>query len=130
MGMLTCVFARKVALYNRLEMQQSALFKGGLMRVRENAEQIAFYNAAEHEEHWAIYRFNKLMGYTYGLVRYESYVQGFSAIMHRVAWASPFVILRASSFGSIMQTLEAFEQVLEAFDKLVTKLTEAIHMSM
>merc|ERR1712000_389817 len=49
--------------------------------------------------------------------------------MHRIAWASPFVFLRTSSFGSIMQALDAFEQVLEAFDKLVTKLGEAIHMS-
>jgi len=127
--MLTCVFARKLALYNRLEMQQTAKFKGGLVRVRENAEAIAFYNGAEHEEYWSIFRFNKLVGYSYSLVRYESYVQGFSALMHRIAWASPFVFLKASSFGVMLQTLDAFEQVLEAFDKLVTKLTEVIHMS-
>jgi len=127
--MLTYVFARKLAIYNKLEMEQSAKFKGGLVRVRENAEAIAFYNAAEHEEHWSIFRFNKLVGYMYSLLRYESYVQGFSALMHRIAWVSPFVFLRASSFGSIMQALEAFSTVLEAFDKLVTKLGEAVHMS-
>merc|ERR1711964_534203 len=120
--MLTYVFARKLAIYNKLEMEQSAKFKGGLVRVRENAEAIAFYNAAEHEEHWSIFRFNKLVGYMYSLLRYESYVQGFSALMHRIAWVSPFVFLRASSFGSIMQALEAFS-------KLVTKLGEAVHMT-
>merc|ERR1712098_6215 len=127
--MLTYVFARRLARYNKLEMEQSAKFKGGLVRVRENAEAIAFYNGAEHEEHWSIFRFNKLLGYTYSVIKYESYVQGFSALMHRVAWASPFVFLRASSFGCIMQALDAFEQVLEAFDKLITQLGEAIHMS-
>merc|ERR1712098_99766 len=127
--MLTYVFARRLARYNKLEMEQSAKFKGGLVRVRENAEAIAFYNGAEHEEHWSIFRFNKLLGYTYSVIKYESYVQGFSALMHRVAWASPFVFLRTSSFGCIMQALDAFEQVLEAFDKLITQLGEAIHMS-
>jgi len=46
------------------------------------------------------------------------------------AWpCSPFIILRMKSFGRILQTLEAFERVLDSFNELVTNLTEAIHMS-
>merc|ERR1711964_802227 len=127
--MAVCAFAKQLAKYNALEMEQTAEFRGGLVRVRENAESIAFYQAAKHEEHWAHSRFNTLVGYLYSLLRYESYVQGFAALMRRFAWVCPFIMLRASNFGSIMQTLEAFEQVLEAFDELITQLSEAIHMS-
>jgi len=127
--MAVCVFAKQLAKYNALEMEQTAEFRGGLVRVRENAEAIAFYKAETHEEHWAQHRFNTLVGYLYSLIRYEAYVQGFAALMRRFAWVCPFIMLRRSNFGSIMQTLEAFEQVLEAFDELITQLSEAIHMA-
>jgi vitamin B12/bleomycin/antimicrobial peptide transport system ATP-binding/permease protein len=95
-------------------------FRFGLIRVRENAEQIAFYDGMRAEGSNAEDLFGPIRENRWRLMRYTgrySFVVNFYgqiAEIFPVVDASPRYFAGALSFGSLMQVVDAFGSLTES----------------
>ena len=105
---------------NFLNEKLTANFRYALMRLRENAENIAFYQGAQVERGTLLGRFGALIVNAWALVFRNLKFSGFNLGVSQVAVVFPF-ILQAQRFfsgaiklGDVMQTSQAFGQVQDA----------------
>jgi putative ATP-binding cassette transporter len=95
-------------------------FRFGLIRLRENAEQIAFYDGMRTEGAIAGERFGRIRENWWRLMRYTrrySFVVSFYgqiADIFPIVVASPRYFAGALSFGTLMQISDAFSSVSES----------------
>jgi putative ATP-binding cassette transporter len=95
-------------------------FRFGLIRVRENAEQIAFYNGMRAEEQTAQDLFGRIRDNWWRVMKYTrrySFVLNFYgqiADIFPIVVASPRYFAGLFSFGTLMQIADAFGSVSES----------------
>ena len=105
---------------NFLNEQFTANFRYALMRLRENAENIAFYQGAQVERGTLLGRFFTLIGNAWALVFRNLKFSGFNLGISQVAVVFPFILQAPRFFsgaiklGDVMQTAQAFGQVQDS----------------
>ncbi|TFF42009.1 ABC transporter ATP-binding protein/permease [Pseudomonas sp. RIT623] len=105
---------------NFLNEQFTANFRYALMRLRENAENIAFYQGAQVERGTLLGRFFTLIGNAWALVFRNLKFSGFNLGVSQVAVVFPFILQAPRFFsgaiklGDVMQTAQAFGQVQDS----------------
>ncbi|GLU34427.1 ABC transporter ATP-binding protein/permease [Trinickia caryophylli] len=106
---------------NYQQQRVEADFRFGLIRVRENAEQIAFYNGTQVENETARGVFQRIRDNWWMIMRYTrrmNFVLSFYgqlAIIFPIVVASPRYFAGAYTMGVLMQISEAFGRVSDAF---------------
>ncbi|HNG81395.1 MAG TPA: ABC transporter ATP-binding protein/permease, partial [Burkholderiaceae bacterium] len=105
---------------NFLKEQLAADFRYALMRLREYAENIAFYRGEAVERAQLLGRFRALIANAWALVFRSMKFDGFNLAVSQAAVVFPF-LLQAQRFfsgaiklGDVMQTSQAFGQVQDA----------------
>jgi vitamin B12/bleomycin/antimicrobial peptide transport system ATP-binding/permease protein len=112
----------------RLDFQQQryeADFRFNLLRVRENAEQIALLkgDSAERQRLWE--RFNDVVGNWYGIMGRTRRLTAFTSSYSQAAVVFPFILVAPAYFadkiqlGGMMQTASAFGSVQKALSFFV-----------
>ncbi|HEK1691871.1 TPA: ABC transporter ATP-binding protein/permease [Pseudomonas putida] len=105
---------------NFLNEKLTANFRYALMRLRENAENIAFYQGAPVERGTLLGRFGALIVNVWALVFRNLKFSGFNLGVSQVAVVFPFILQAPRFFsgaiklGDVMQTSQAFGQVQDA----------------
>ncbi|MEX5623770.1 SbmA/BacA-like family transporter, partial [Pseudomonas syringae] len=95
----------------------TANFRYALMRLRENAENIAFYQGALVERGTLLGRFGALIVNAWAIVFRHLKFSGFNLEVSQVAVVFPFILQAPRFFsgaiklGDVMQTAQAFGQV-------------------
>ena len=124
---LTFKVGRKLVKLNYRQLKQEANFRYGLIRVRDNAESIAFFRGEPRE--WIDLK-NKI----YSVVKNTFFVIGWNrnlaffttsynyvAIIVPILIVAPLYLHGNSQFGVIPQAAGAFAQVLAALSLLITQ---------
>jgi len=105
---------------NFLNEKLTANFRYALMRLRENAENIAFYQGALVERGTLLGRFGALIVNAWALVFRNLKFSGFNLGVSQVAVVFPFILQAPRFFsgaiklGDVMQTAQAFGQVQDS----------------
>jgi putative ATP-binding cassette transporter len=105
---------------NFMNEKLSANFRYALMRLRENAENVAFYQGAAVENRTLWARFSLLIANLWALVFRTLKFDGFNLAVTQAAVVFPFIVQAPRFFsgaiklGDVMQTSQAFGQVQDA----------------
>ncbi|PTN40056.1 ABC transporter ATP-binding protein, partial [Achromobacter xylosoxidans] len=111
---------RPLILLNFLSERLTANFRYALLRLRENAENVAFYQGEEVERATLWARFSAYIANLWERVYRGLKFDGFNLVVSQVAVVFPF-LLQAQRFfsgaiklGDVMQTSQAFGQVQDS----------------
>ncbi len=123
-ALVATVFAfklgRPLIRLNFLNERLAANFRYALVRLRENAENIAFYQGARVERATLMGRFSALIANVWALLFRNLKFDGFNLGVNQVAVVFPFILQAPRFFsgaiklGDVMQTSQAFGQVQDA----------------
>ncbi|MDN7702961.1 ABC transporter ATP-binding protein/permease [Burkholderia semiarida] len=106
---------------NYQQQRVEADFRFGMIRVRENAEQIAFYDGADFEGNNARQLFGRIRDNWWRLMKYTmrlNFVLNFYSQVANIfplIAAAPAYFAGAFSFGTLMQISQAFGSVSDSF---------------
>lgn len=105
---------------NFLNEKLTANFRYALMRLREYAENVAFYQGAAIERGTLLGRFSTLISNVWALVYRSLKFDGFNLAISQIAVVFPFILQAPRFFsgaiklGDVMQTSQAFGQVQDS----------------
>lgn len=114
---LTHLVGKKLVDLNFTQQRFEADFRYSMMRVRENAENVAFYRGEEQEEHVFKTRFIRLIDNLWKIIKKQKQLiwlnSGYSqiAIIFPLAVMIPRYLSKEITLGGIMQTNSAFSNV-------------------
>jgi putative ATP-binding cassette transporter len=114
------VFGKPLIQLNFQQLRREADFRFGLIRVRENAEAVAFYNgeAAEQQQVWGRFQklfanYNKLLRRTLGLSGFQ-YAYTFVTYILPSIIVAPRILSGELEVGRVVQAAGAFAAMLSA----------------
>ena len=127
----TLVFGRKLVAINFEQLKREANFRFGLIRVRNNAESIAFYRGQNQEFSRVKQRFTNAFKNFNNLIRWQFGLTIFQNGYQYINFVLPFIILAPRIFagdleiGAVTRSQAAFERIgfalgliINQFDKL------------
>jgi len=127
---VTVLFGRRLIGLNFNQLRREADFRYGLVHVRDNAEEIAFYQGEEQEGmqlksrfREVISNFNALIGWQRNLDFFTTAYDYFIIILPSVVVA-PMYFAGEIDFGAISQASFAFSQVLGALSIVVNQFEQ------
>ena len=130
---LTHLIGRKLIPLNFQQQRYEADFRFGLMRVRENAEQIALLAGEPAERQRLMERFNNVVANWMAIMSRQKKLTFFTAGYGQASSVFPFIMVSPAYFagaiqlGGLMQTANAFGQVqgaLSVFINIYRSLAE------
>ena len=104
-------------------------FRFSLVRLRENAESVAFYAGEDHEYGVFDRRFGRVVGNWWDIIRRRKRLSWFTTGYAQVAIIFPFLVAAPSYFaktiqlGGLMQVISAFGSVQDALSFIVSSYT-------
>jgi putative ATP-binding cassette transporter len=111
------------------QQRYEADFRFSLVRLRENAESIAFYRGEERELDTFLRRFARIVDNWWGIIRRRKKLTWFTASYRRVAVIFPFFVAAPRYFakqiqlGGLIQISSAFGHVQDSLSFIVTAYT-------
>lgn len=126
---LTHLIGRPLISLNYQQQQYEANLRFALVRVRENAEQIALYRGEGAEQGGIGSAFSSVVENWWGIMRRQKLLTWFSSGYDQIATVFPFVVAAPRYFshsiqlGGLMQIAQAFGQVQVALSWFVTNYT-------
>ena len=127
---LTHKLGRPLIALNYQQQRYEADMRYGLVRLRENAEGIAFYRGEGDEREVLQQRFGKVFGNFISLMNYRKRLTWFTAMYGQLAVIFPFVVAAPRFFsgkiqlGDLMQTASAFGRVQESLSWFIDSYTQ------
>lgn len=127
---LTHKLGRPLIDLNFQQQRYEADMRYGLVRLRENAEGIAFYRGEDDERKVLQHRFNFVFGNFISLMNYRKRLTWFTAMYGQLAVIFPFVVAAPRYFsgqiqlGDLMQTSSAFGRVQDSLSWFIESYTE------
>lgn len=115
---------RLVAL-NFVQQKLEANFRYAMVRLRETAESVAFYEGAPRENHILKNRFQELVGNTIFIIRKQKQLSWLTNAYGQIAIIFPFVVAaprylsKNISLGGLMQVANCFGKVQESMSYFV-----------
>ena len=125
-GLTVWIGKRLIRLHNR-QYQKEATFRYGLVRVRDNAESIAFYRGEARERIDLMRRFKRVFTNSKALIQWNRKLGFFTTGYNYLALIVPTVIVAPLflegkiEFGVVTQAAGAFAQVLAAMSVIITQ---------
>ena len=104
-------------------------FRFSMVRLRENAESVAFFGGEEHELSVFDRRFGRVVENFWGIIRRRKRLTWFTAGYEQVALIFPFLVASPQYFakkvqlGGLMQVISAFGHVQNALSFIITSYT-------
>lgn len=117
---LTHLVGRKLIVYNVDQQRYEADFRYSMMRVRENAESVAFYGGGSNESRSLKERLGLLLDNFKKIIRTEKHLTGIRSAYGQMANIFPVLVavprymIKEINLGGLMQTASAFTQVQRA----------------
>ncbi|MFT3991377.1 MAG: ABC transporter ATP-binding protein/permease [Luteolibacter sp.] len=121
------LIGRKLVRLHYQQYEKEADFRYGLVRVRDNAESIAFYAGEKREHLDLIHRFTSVVRNMHWIIRRNRNLAFFTNSYNYFALALPLMIVapmfmrREVEFGVVTQAAGAFGQVLTAASMIITQ---------
>ncbi|MFB6275930.1 MAG: ABC transporter ATP-binding protein/permease [Halothece sp.] len=122
------VFGKVLVRLNFQQLKREANFRFGLVRIRENAESIAFYQGEPQEENQVKVRFNDVFENFKRLILWQKLGLGaFTNSYEFITFALPFLILAPSVFagdlqvGKVTEAQGAFFRIFMALNLIVNR---------
>src|SRR5215472_11468326 len=112
------------------QQRYEADFRFSLVRLRENAENVAFYGGEAREFETFMTRFARIVGNWWGIIRRRKKLTWFTTGYSQLAIVFPFVVAAPRYFnktiqlGGLMQISSAFNQVQDALSFIISSYTE------
>ncbi|MDB9348523.1 ABC transporter ATP-binding protein/permease [Nodularia spumigena] len=126
----TLVFGKVLMGINLEKLKREADFRYGLVRVRENAESIAFYGGENQESQQLKQKFIRVFANIKRLIRWQFQLNVFQNVYQLLTFILPFVILaprifdRELEIGAVTQAQAAFERVGLALGLIITQFNQ------
>ncbi len=126
----TLVFGRPLVALNFFQLRNEADFRFSLIRVRENAESIAFYRGEDKERGYVQNRFSQVLANTKRLVNWQFFLNSFQSLYTSASYVLPAIILAPSvlegsmDVGAVVQATGAFAKVFSALNVVVSKFDQ------
>lgn len=126
----TLVFGKVLLGINLEKLKREADFRYGLVRVRENAESIAFYGGQNQESKQLKQKFVRVFANIKRLIRWQFQLNVFQNGYQFLTFILPFVILaprifsRELEIGAVTQSQAAFERVGLALGLIITQFNQ------
>lgn len=122
------LFGRALVRLNFEQLKREANFRFGLVRVRENAESIAFYQGEEQEESQVKFRFDDVFDNFKRLILWQDLgLKSFTNSYQLITYAVPFLILAPRVFsgelavGKVTEAQGAFLQIFFSLNLVVSR---------
>jgi putative ATP-binding cassette transporter len=112
------------------QQRYEADFRFSMVRLRENAENVAFYGGEARELDTFLIRFERIIGNWWGIIRRRKkltwFTTGYSqlAIIFPLVVAAPRYFAKAIQLGGLMQIVSAFGQVQDSLSFIISSYTE------
>lgn len=129
-ALTTIVFGRPLVGLNFFQLRNEADFRYSLIRVRENAESIAFYRGEDPESKYALGRFGEVIANSRRLINWQFFLNIFQFAYTSSTLIIPGIILapRVMSgeleIGIVVQATGAFAKVFGALNVVVSKFDQ------
>ena len=126
----TLVFGKVLMGINLEKLKREADFRYGLVRVRENAESIAFYGGQNQELQQIQQKFIRVFANIKRLIRWQFQLNVFQNGYQFITFILPFIILaprifdRELEIGAVTQAQAAFERVGLALGLIITQFNQ------
>lgn len=126
---LTHKLGRPLIGLNFNQQRFEADFRYGLVRLRDNAEGIAFYRGEGDEKRGLMVRFGSVLSNYFQLMRMNKRLNWFTNVYDQFAVIFPFIVAAPRYFngtmqlGGLMQTASAFGRVQDALSWFVSAYT-------
>jgi len=124
---LSILIGRKLVGRHYLQYEKEANLRYGLVRVRDNAESIAFYAGEKREHMDLVHRFAEVVRNTVAIIGLNRNLAFFTNSYNYLALAVPLMIVAPMfmrgevEFGVVTQAAAAFGQVLTAASMIITQ---------
>ena len=124
---LSILIGKRLVGLHFAQYQKEADFRYGLVRVRENAESIAFFRGEKREHRDLVYRFAEVVKNTMKLIGWNRNLAFFTTSYTYLALLVPTLIVGpmymrgAVEFGVVTQAESAFAQVLAAVSVIIAQ---------
>ena len=122
------VFGRALVRLNFEQLKREANFRFGLVRIRENAESIAFYQGENQEESQVKFRFDDVFDNFRRLILWQDLgLKSFTNSYQLITYAVPFLILAPRVFsgelevGKVTEAQGAFLQIFFSLNLVVSR---------
>jgi ABC-type uncharacterized transport system fused permease/ATPase subunit len=125
---LTVLIGRRLVALHFAQYQREADFRYGLVRVRDNAESIAFFRGEKREHRDLVGRFVEVLRNSIRIIGWNRNLAFFTNGYNYVALVLPAIIVApmymsgAVEFGVVTQAEGAFAQVLMAMSMIVAQI--------
>jgi vitamin B12/bleomycin/antimicrobial peptide transport system ATP-binding/permease protein len=112
------------------QQRYEADFRFSLVRLRENAENVAFYGGESREFHTFQTRFARIIDNWWGIIRRRKKLTWLTSGYGQLAIVFPFIVAAPRYFnkviqlGGLMQIASAFGQVQDSLSFIITSYTE------
>jgi putative ATP-binding cassette transporter len=112
------------------QQRYEADFRFSMVRLRENAENVAFYGGEARELDTFQIRFKRIIGNWWGIIRRRKKLTWFTtgygqlAIIFPLVVAAPRYFAKAIQLGGLMQIVSAFGQVQDSLSFIISSYTE------
>ncbi|HVJ45584.1 MAG TPA: ATP-binding cassette domain-containing protein, partial [Luteolibacter sp.] len=124
---LSILIGRKLVRFHYNQYEKEANFRYGLVRVRDNAESIAFYAGEKREHRDLVHRFSDVIRNTARIIRLNLNLAFFTNGYNYFALVIPLMIVAPMfmrgevEFGEVTQSADAFSKVLVAASMIITQ---------
>lgn len=122
------VFGKALVRLNFEQLKREANFRFGLVRIRENAESIAFYQGENQEENQVKFRFDQAFNNFKRLILWQDLgLMSFTNTYQLITYAVPFLILAPRVFsgelavGKVTEAQGAFLQIFFSLNLVVSR---------
>ena len=128
--MLTRWIGHPLIRLNFDQQRYEADFRFSLVRLRENAENVAFYGGEARELDTFQTRFARIIANWWGIIKRRKKLTWFTTGYNQLAIVFPFVVAapryfdKAIQLGGLMQISSAFNQVQDSLSFIITSYTE------
>ena len=126
---LSVLIGRRLVNRHYLQYEKEANFRYGLVRVRDNAESIAFYAGEKREHLDLVHRFAAVVRNTAAIIGLNRNLAFFTNSYNYFALVVPLMIVAPMfmrgevEFGEVTQAAAAFGQVLTAASMIITQFS-------
>jgi len=122
------LFGRALVRLNFEQLKREANFRFGLVRIRENAESIAFYQGEDQEKNQVKFRFDEAFNNFRRLILWQDLgLMSFTNSYQLITYAVPFLILAPRVFagelevGKVTEAQGAFLQIFFSLNLVVSR---------
>ena len=115
--------------------KKEADFRYQMIRIRENAESIAIYNAIDFEKNGALGKFALIIKNTKNIIFRQMKITSFVSFYQQFALILPFIVLAPRYFigkitlGVLMQIVDSFRRMEEALSWIISSYTDIANLS-